>query len=83
MDPLDPVCFSLELDNTRLFRNALSIADNVDVSLGTLTILLPSVHVGVEYYLQAVNVSNVDDVFAQSSDFSIGAAMDISQSNVP
>ncbi|KAG9309060.1 hypothetical protein JVU11DRAFT_10942 [Chiua virens] len=58
----DPNYFSIELVNT-VFHNTFAIANNVQTSLGSLTIQLPQVPVG-----------DVNTVYSQSGDFSIAGA---------
>ncbi|KAI6030009.1 hypothetical protein EDC04DRAFT_3115746, partial [Pisolithus marmoratus] len=69
----DPAYFTLQLVNPA-FHNTYAIANNVQTSLGTLTIQLPQVPVDTNYQLEAIDPSNVNDVYATSSTFSIGAA---------
>ncbi|KAF8890101.1 hypothetical protein BD779DRAFT_1785146 [Infundibulicybe gibba] len=68
----DPPIFSIELMNTA-FNNAFAIANNVDVSLGTITLTLPIVPVGAGYTITAVDVSNIANVFSTTGSFSVGA----------
>ncbi|KAH9486142.1 hypothetical protein JR316_0000206 [Psilocybe cubensis] len=72
-DPSRFSTFSFELINES-FNNAYAIANNVDPALLKLTLTLPVVPVGAGYTLQAVNIGDINDVFATSSSFSIGAA---------
>ncbi|CAA7264945.1 unnamed protein product [Cyclocybe aegerita] len=65
--------FSLELINTA-FNNAFAIANNVNPSAGQITLTLPIVPVGSGYTLEAVNIGNINDVFASTGSFSIGAS---------
>jgi len=78
--PTDPAIWSLELINT-IFRNNFAIANNVDDSVGSVTLTLPAVPVGDGYTLQAVNVGNLSDVYATSAPFSIGATISSSTSS--
>ncbi|KAG6330914.1 hypothetical protein ID866_8175 [Astraeus odoratus] len=68
----DPAYFTLQLVNPA-FHNTFAIANNVQTSLGTITITLPQVPVDSNYQLEAINPSNVNDIYATSSTFSIGA----------
>ncbi|KAF8971892.1 hypothetical protein BDZ97DRAFT_1901537 [Flammula alnicola] len=68
----DPTSWSFELTNTA-FNNEFAIANNVDPSASQLTLTLPIVPVGDGYTLQAVNIGNVSDIFAQTPDFAVGA----------
>ncbi|KIK81717.1 hypothetical protein PAXRUDRAFT_832661 [Paxillus rubicundulus Ve08.2h10] len=68
----DPTSFTLELVNT-VFHNTFAIANTVQTSLGTITIQLPQVPVGDGYTLEAVANNNVNQIYAQSGDFSVGA----------
>ncbi|KAF9562287.1 hypothetical protein CPC08DRAFT_817229 [Agrocybe pediades] len=77
--PGDPETFSFELINTA-FNNAFAIANNVNPTAGQLTLTLPPVPVGDGYTLEAVNIGNINDVFASSPSFSIGAATTTSSS---
>ncbi|KDR85922.1 hypothetical protein GALMADRAFT_132548 [Galerina marginata CBS 339.88] len=70
--PNDPDSWSFELVNT-VFHNSFAIANNVNPTAGQLTLTLPVVPVGDGYTLEAVNVGNIDDIFATSAGFSIGA----------
>ncbi|KAH9478083.1 hypothetical protein JR316_0010321 [Psilocybe cubensis] len=72
-DSNDPSTFTLEL-NKEEFNKALAIANNVATSAGTLDVTLPPVPNGDGYTLQAVNITNINDVFATSGSFSIAAA---------
>ncbi|PPQ77548.1 hypothetical protein CVT25_011408 [Psilocybe cyanescens] len=69
----DPETFSFELINDA-FNNAFAIANNVNPTAQSLTLTLPVVPVGGGYTLQAVNIGDINDVFASSAPFSIGAA---------
>ncbi|GBE77529.1 hypothetical protein SCP_0104040 [Sparassis crispa] len=69
----DPSTWSFELVNPVNFHNSFGLANNVDPSTGVLLVELPVVPPGDGYLLQAVNISNINDVFAQSGDFAIGA----------
>ncbi|CCM03659.1 uncharacterized protein FIBRA_05803 [Fibroporia radiculosa] len=62
--------FSLELVNS-VFHNAFAIAGNIQPSLGFLSFEMPSVPPGAGYVLEAVNVTNINDVYGSSGSFSI------------
>ncbi|KAH7886435.1 hypothetical protein F5I97DRAFT_1830185 [Phlebopus sp. FC_14] len=68
----DPAYFTFELVNTA-FHNTFAIANNVQASLGTITIQLPQVPVGDGYTLEAVATNDVNTVYASSGDFAVGA----------
>ncbi|KAJ6540834.1 hypothetical protein DFH09DRAFT_1175419 [Mycena vulgaris] len=68
----DPT-FTIELFHPS-FNQALAIANNVDPSLNQLTVTIPIVPAGDQYTLEAVNITNINQAFATSSDFSIAAA---------
>ncbi|KAG6841128.1 hypothetical protein C0991_001518 [Blastosporella zonata] len=67
----DPAAFSFELTN-EVFHNTFAIANNVVPEAQTLTLTLPIVPVGAGYTLAAVNIGDVNDVFASTGQFSIG-----------
>jgi len=69
----DPDTFSIELLN-QVFNNAYAIANNVATTLGSITLTLPVVPPGDGYMLEAVNISNINDVFSAVGPFSIGPA---------
>ncbi|KAI5998299.1 hypothetical protein EDD15DRAFT_2409361 [Pisolithus albus] len=69
----DPAYFTLQLVNPA-FHDTYAISNNVQTSLGTITLELPQVPVDTNYQLEAINPSNINDVYATSSTFSIGAA---------
>ncbi|KAJ7154961.1 hypothetical protein C8R43DRAFT_1000801 [Mycena crocata] len=70
--PTDPT-FSIELFHPS-FNEAIAIANNVDPSTGQITVALPIVPAGDQYTLEAVNITNINQVFATSADFNIAAA---------
>ncbi|KAF5312116.1 hypothetical protein D9619_002433 [Psilocybe cf. subviscida] len=72
-EPNDPDTWSFELIN-KVFNNAFAIANNINPSASQITLTLPVVPVGAGYTLQAVNIGNITDVFAETPEFSIGAA---------
>ncbi|KAF8915167.1 hypothetical protein CPB85DRAFT_1180542, partial [Mucidula mucida] len=65
----DPV-FSIELINDS-FNRQFAIANNVQPSLNTLTLTLPQIPSGGGYTIQFVNISNINDIFTQTSTFSV------------
>ncbi|KAK7686658.1 hypothetical protein QCA50_010258 [Cerrena zonata] len=67
----DPTSFSLELNNPELFHQALALSNNVGTSTGTITFTLPIVQADSRYVLQAVNVTNINQVFAETPNFAI------------
>jgi len=69
----DPQTFSLELLNPS-FNDAFAIANNIITTSGSITLTLPVVPVGDNYQLNAVNIGNINDVYASTSSFSIGAS---------
>jgi hypothetical protein len=64
--------FSIELNHPS-FHDALAIATTVDASVGTVTAHLPNVPAADGYTITFVDISNVNTIFASSSEFSIGA----------
>ncbi|KAF9235378.1 hypothetical protein BU15DRAFT_51449, partial [Melanogaster broomeanus] len=68
----DPTSFTFELYNT-IFHDTFAIQNTVQTSLGTITLQFPQIPVGDGYTLQAVANNNVNQVYAQSGDFSVGA----------
>ncbi|KAK0493428.1 hypothetical protein EDD18DRAFT_420184 [Armillaria luteobubalina] len=69
----DPSTFHIELANT-VFNSQFAVANNVNASLGTLTVQLPEVVPGSGFAIQFVNVANISQVYAETSDFSIATA---------
>ncbi|KIY48089.1 hypothetical protein FISHEDRAFT_74007 [Fistulina hepatica ATCC 64428] len=69
----DPSTFSLYLIN-QSFNDNFGIANNVETSLGTITIALPAVDPGDGFSLEAVDISDVNTVYSSTSDFAIGAS---------
>ncbi|TCD62629.1 hypothetical protein EIP91_006613 [Steccherinum ochraceum] len=67
----DPSSFSMELSNPNVFHQALAVGNNLDTSLGTLTFTMSTVPADNNYMLQAVNISNINQVFGQSGTFAI------------
>ncbi|KIM35610.1 hypothetical protein M413DRAFT_20729 [Hebeloma cylindrosporum] len=72
-EPNDPETWSFELINTA-FNNAFAIANNVNPSASSLTLTIPIVPVGDGYTLQAVNIGDINQVYATTGSFSIGAS---------
>ncbi|KAK0227574.1 hypothetical protein IW262DRAFT_1264079 [Armillaria fumosa] len=69
----DPSTFHIELANTA-FNSQFAIANNVNASAGSLTVELPEVVAGSGFAIQFVNVANISQVYAETSDFSIANA---------
>ncbi|KAK0445336.1 uncharacterized protein EV420DRAFT_1277045 [Desarmillaria tabescens] len=70
----DPSTFHIELANVD-FNSQFAVANNVNASAGTLTVQLPEVNPGSGFAIQFVNVANISQVYAQTSDFSIASAV--------
>jgi hypothetical protein len=64
--------FSVELFHES-FNDILAIATNVDASTLSKTVPIPVVPAGDGYYIQLVDISDVNAVFSTSQTFSIGA----------
>ncbi|KAF8799908.1 hypothetical protein BYT27DRAFT_7119137 [Phlegmacium glaucopus] len=75
----DPATWTFELTNPS-FNNAIAISNNVDPSLGSITIQCPVVTPGGAFTIQAVDIGNINMVFAESPIFSIGATITSSSS---
>ncbi|KAF5352530.1 hypothetical protein D9756_006210 [Leucocoprinus leucothites] len=69
----DPATFSVYLQNPT-FNSVFGVANNVDASLGTLTIQVPAVPPNQQYTIILVPIDNVNNVLAQSAPFNIGDA---------
>ncbi|KAH8825116.1 hypothetical protein DL96DRAFT_1712141 [Flagelloscypha sp. PMI_526] len=69
----DPSTFSLELTNES-FHNTFAIANNVNTADGQLTLTFPSLAAGDGYTVVAHDISNVNAVLGQTSDFAVGAS---------
>lgn len=67
----DPSTFSIFLVN-ELFHNNFGVANNVQPASGSLALGLPSVPASDGYTLMAVDISDINKVFATSPTFSIG-----------
>ncbi|KAL4252445.1 hypothetical protein ABKN59_002731 [Abortiporus biennis] len=63
----DPSVFSFELSNPTIFNAALGIANNVDVTLGSISLTLPIVPATTGYTLQAVNITDINQVFVSAA----------------
>jgi hypothetical protein len=71
-DPaVDPPVFQLYLFN-EVFHDNFGIANNVDRSLNSITLVLPVVPAGDGYTIKAVALDNVGNVFGSSPNFYIG-----------
>jgi hypothetical protein len=68
----DPAYFTFELTNP-LFNYDFAIANNVQTSEGSLSLTLPQVPVGGGYTLLSIATDNINQIYGQSSEFSIGA----------
>jgi len=79
-DASDPATVSFELVNT-IFHNSFAIANNIETSLKTLTVTLPTVPPGDQYTLEAVQIDNINNVIGTSAPFSIGATATTSASS--
>ncbi|KAJ7793790.1 hypothetical protein B0H14DRAFT_3889118 [Mycena olivaceomarginata] len=66
--------FSIELNHPS-FNSALAIANNVNPADNNRTVGLPPVPAEDNYTLTFVNITDINDVFATSGSFSIGAAV--------
>jgi len=66
----DPTIFTIELVNTQ-FNPSIGVANNVQTSLGSVGVPLPRLTAGPDFTLQFVDVSNINNVIAMSSPFSI------------
>ncbi|KAF7305579.1 hypothetical protein HMN09_00811100 [Mycena chlorophos] len=65
--------FSIELVHPS-FNQEFAIANSVNPANQTITLQLPPVPPGSDYQLAFVNLTNINDVFASSSNFSVAAA---------
>ncbi|KAK7057876.1 hypothetical protein R3P38DRAFT_1188886 [Favolaschia claudopus] len=73
-DPTLPP-FDIELVNKDLFHDALAIANSVNASAGMLEVTIPNVAASGGYTLELVNISDIDDVYGKSPEFSIAASV--------
>jgi len=69
--PDDPAVFTIELSND-VFNDEFAIANAVDASLEEITLTLPVVPDGGGYTVQLVDVGDIDNIYAESGEFSIG-----------
>ncbi|KAK0219449.1 hypothetical protein EDD85DRAFT_347684 [Armillaria nabsnona] len=76
----DPDTFSIELINQG-FNRQFAIANNVDASLQSITLALPQLPTGDGFTIQLVNISNINDVFAESGDFAVAAASSLTSAS--
>ncbi|KAJ7307957.1 hypothetical protein DFH08DRAFT_491667 [Mycena albidolilacea] len=72
-EPTDDRTFSIELTHPS-FNQAIAIANNVDPTLDQVTVELPIVPGEDQYTLEFVNITNINQIFATSAQFSIAAA---------
>jgi hypothetical protein len=77
----DPSSFSIYMVNS-IFHNTFAIANNVQASAGMLTLTIPQVPVGDGYTIEATSNSNINDIYAQSGDFAVGAMTTSSTSSM-
>ncbi|EFI28754.1 hypothetical protein E4U52_001274 [Claviceps spartinae] len=68
--PGDPESFTLELNHPS-FNDALAIANNIDPARGSITLTIPVVPAQGGYTLEAVNIGNINDVYAVTGPFAI------------
>ncbi|KAK0435015.1 hypothetical protein EV421DRAFT_1661638, partial [Armillaria borealis] len=66
----DPTVFSIELIN-QSFNSQYAIANNVDSSIGSLSLTLPQIPAEDGYTIELVNISNINDIYAQTGTFSV------------
>ncbi|KAJ6592855.1 hypothetical protein B0H19DRAFT_1279595 [Mycena capillaripes] len=78
-DPSLPV-FSIELFHTT-FNDAIAIANNVDPAKGNINVTLPMVPPGGGYTLEFVNITDIDQTYATSDEFSIAPPMSTTESS--
>ncbi|KAF8730544.1 hypothetical protein AX14_005479 [Amanita brunnescens Koide BX004] len=76
----DPPVFSIELVNL-VFHNSFAIANNVQTTQGSLTLTIPTVPVGDGYSIEFVNISNINDIFAQTGQFSVAPASSVTRAS--
>jgi len=72
--PGDPATFSLQISNV-IFHNSFAIANNVIPEAGSLDIALPIIPAGTGYTLQAIDIGNVNNVYATTGSFSIAGTV--------
>ncbi|KAH9929739.1 uncharacterized protein B0H18DRAFT_996037 [Fomitopsis serialis] len=61
------------LSNPDEFHNSYAIGNNIPASNDFFAFEMPTVAVGAGYYVLAINISNINQVFAQTGEFSIAA----------
>ncbi|KAJ7689196.1 hypothetical protein B0H17DRAFT_643852 [Mycena rosella] len=71
--------FSIELTHPD-FNDAMAIANSVDPATGSITVNLPIIPAAGDYTLKFVNVTDINDVFAESAPFSVAAPVSTSES---
>jgi len=69
----DPSTFSFQLNNPDEFHNSFAIGNNIPASNQFFSFEMPTVPIGGGYLVEAVNISNINQVFAQTGEFSIAA----------
>jgi len=71
--PNDPTSFTIELVNAvgALSQGPIAVANNVQTSLGTLTLGLPGVPAASGYTLTFVDIFNINNVYATSRTFAL------------
>ncbi|KIL71260.1 hypothetical protein M378DRAFT_6067 [Amanita muscaria Koide BX008] len=79
-DNADPPFFSLVLQATS-FHNTYAIANNVLTTSGSISLTVPTVPAGDGYTLQAVNISDINDLYSTYGPFSIAAALSTTASS--
>ncbi|KIP11768.1 hypothetical protein PHLGIDRAFT_33240 [Phlebiopsis gigantea 11061_1 CR5-6] len=77
----DPSTWSFELVNTDVFHNSFAIANNVNPSLGSISMTLPSVPPGDGYTIEAVNITNINQIFATSGSFTVAPTVSSTSSS--
>ncbi|KAK0435018.1 Ser-Thr-rich glycosyl-phosphatidyl-inositol-anchored membrane family-domain-containing protein [Armillaria borealis] len=76
----DPSVFSIELIN-QSFNSQYAIANNVDSSLGSLSLTFPrSLPSADGYTIELVNISNINNIYAQTGTFSVSEPVSSSAS---
>ncbi|PBK79275.1 hypothetical protein ARMGADRAFT_858753, partial [Armillaria gallica] len=66
----DPSVFSIEPIN-QSFNSQYAITNNVDSSLGSLTLTLPQIPAEDGYTIELVNISNINNIYTQTGTFSV------------
>ncbi|KAI0375511.1 hypothetical protein BV20DRAFT_960696 [Pilatotrama ljubarskyi] len=75
----DPI-FTLRLVNSNQFHDTFAIAGNLDPSADFASFELPVVPEG-QYTLQAINVTNQNQVYDQTPEFTVGAPLSTTSSS--